>query len=230
MSSFAHRSQDRIEPRVVHGHAHALGVLQGQAQVLEDLQAPRAVLNVARELRRRLLAPARRVDARVVEVGEDHEAPGVAAGKVAVPGLELGSLPSAQIHHDPHVKAVHVGDQLRGVRRGDVGVLVVVDVDEPVLGEGRMVLGHHQRRLGFVLLDRQGLGGNAAGAARAARTRDAARASVEIPSASPYETGDPEVYAPERTATPTSVSRATSTGGRPCQRTSSTMRAASGSR
>ena len=166
---------DRIEPRVVHGDALAGRVDDGEPQVLEDLQAPRAVLVVLAELRDRALGPAGAADSLEVQVGEDHEAARIPARQVPVALLELGALVAAQVDHDLHVDPVHVRDQLRRVRGRDVRVLVVVDVDEGVLRVRRVVLGHDQGRLGLVLLDRHRLRAGDTGRAGDAEKQERAR-------------------------------------------------------
>ena len=157
---------DGIQARIVDRHAPAARVGHGQAQVLEDLQAARAVAHVLGELRGGPISPPGRLNPLVVQVGEDDEAAGVAARQVAVALLELGPLRTAQVHHHLEVDPVHVGHQAGGLLDGHVAILVIVHVDERVLRAFWLVLGHDERGLRLVLLDRHRLRREARGRQR----------------------------------------------------------------
>ena len=108
---------DGIDPGIVHGHALPGTVDQRHPQVLVDLQAPGAGRDVLRELSGRPLAPAGLRDAGEVDVGEDHEPPGIAAQEIRLALDECLAGAAREVDHDPHADPVHLGDQLRRVLR-----------------------------------------------------------------------------------------------------------------
>ena len=71
--------------------------------------------------------------------------------------FEIIAIAAAQVDHHAQVERVHVGDQLVEALRLQATRLMIVHVDERVLGALDRMLRDNQRGLGLVLLDRHGL-------------------------------------------------------------------------
>ena len=142
-----------VELGIVHRHATARGALHRQSEVLEDLQAPCAGLEVGLEPGRGAIAVAGLVEVGEVEVCEEHHAIGRrTVGDDLEARCQARAGASAEIHEHLQVLPVHLLDDLGPPLRRQAPV-VAVDVDDGVLRARHRVFGHHERGLRLVLAD-----------------------------------------------------------------------------
>ena len=111
---------------IVRADPLSVGILHVHAEILEDFQALRAAaLYIVFEPRRGALAVTGSVDVVVAQVGEDHEAVGMAPlhRGYGLPQLLAGA--AAQVHHDAQVDAVHFFRELVGLLWRGIPVMAV---------------------------------------------------------------------------------------------------------
>ena len=92
--------------------APALAVLEIHAEILENLQPLRAIFDILLQLGRGAPAIIGIIDAREIEIGEDHEALGIPFLQDLDVFLQTVPVAAAQVHHDAEIDPVHIRDQL----------------------------------------------------------------------------------------------------------------------
>src|SRR5688572_30333230 len=108
----------RIQTRIVRRHTLAAFVDDVHPERLEDLQALRAVLYIALQLRRGARAITGIVDAVEADVRESYKALGITSFQVSDARDQRITRTAAQIHNRLHVQRVHLTNDLRDLRGG----------------------------------------------------------------------------------------------------------------
>ena len=146
----------RIETRIVDRNALAVDVLLPHAEVLPDLEADRAVLDVLFELSGYSLSVIRLADPLVIDIGHARKAGALRMSLDCVEELFRSFTEASRdrrTQHDAHVEGVHVlqhGVEFRGVP------LMGMDVDKrdiwlwapSVLGTTSMAFGSYSSMVG----------------------------------------------------------------------------------
>lgn len=165
---------DGIEAGIVDRHPRAVLIRHVETQVLVDLQPAGAVLHVGAELAQGLFLPAWFPHAAEIDIGEEDEAARRICldvgdrllqkrtliqpeAQLAVRPLDAPESPPAQVDHHRHVQFIHFRSQFAEILSGH-RPLVIVHVDERILGAGDGMFRHHQGGGGIVFLEREGLG------------------------------------------------------------------------
>ena len=200
---------DRLQHRVVHVQPRAVGLLREHAEVLDDLQADRAVADRLLEIGHGLLRPAGAACAVPRHVREHAEAVRVPARADEVDLLlhRIGVAAAAEVDQHAEVQLVHLADQLVDVRR--VHRRVVVAVDDRELRLRHRMHRRDQRRPRAVVDDarRRELGRRAPARADLGGARRAGLARLDLHATQPPDrpgaparrcAGDQERAAPTR--------------------------------
>ena len=144
---------ERIESRIVHGHAPARAVGDVHAEVLEDLETLRAIPHVRLELRRGPCGKARIVDALVGRVREDHEPVRMRSLQRPYGLLQPHAVAAGEVHEHGHVEGIHRAHELGHACGRHLPPEVIVHVHEREPRSRHRMLGHLQGRAGFVFLE-----------------------------------------------------------------------------
>ena len=145
---FKHRRKGGI----VHVDALAAFVMQLHAEVFENLQALRAVLDVLFKTLRDAFAEAGLVEVAVVHVRENNETIRIAAFHHFNGALQAIAGTAAQIHHHLEVDGVHAFDEFFDVAGRGIPV-VAVNIDERKFRAIDFVFGNDERRFWIVFFD-----------------------------------------------------------------------------